>query len=59
MSFTKKTLYEWARDRFKGDQFQTFQDFCERDFDKEPTNEVSEQVFNGYVNEFKRSIRVN
>ena len=57
MSFTLKALYERAEDYFMADQVSVFLEFCKREFGKEPRDEVSEQVFQGYVDSFERGIK--
>jgi len=57
MSFTLKALHERAKEYFMADQVSVFLDFCKREFGKEPRDEVSETVFQGYVDNFERAIK--
>ena len=55
MSFVLRPLYEWAEDSFMSDEVSVFLDFCRREYYKEPTDEVSQQVFLGLKENFEKS----
>ena len=57
MSFTLKALRAWAKEYFMADQVSVFLGFCKREFGKEPRDEVSETIFQGYVDNFERAIK--
>ncbi len=57
MSLNLKPLYEWAEDYFMADEVSVFLDFCRREYYKEPTDEISSQVFRGLKEIFEKASR--